>query len=106
VPPPAGVRPAVLWGSRAHLETLFGSHASGIEHRGRTFAFRYKSAEHFVEVFRAYYGPTHKAFAALDETGRRAFEQDLLELLRASDIGDGRGLVVPGEYLESVITLG
>jgi hypothetical protein len=98
------VRPAVLWGTRAHLETLFGGSASRIEHRGRTFAFRYKSAEHFVEVFRRYYGPTHKAFAALDETGQRTYEQDLLALLRARDKGDGRGLVVPAEYLESVIT--
>jgi ubiquinone/menaquinone biosynthesis C-methylase UbiE len=106
VPPPAGVRPAVLWGTRAHLETLFGAQASRIEHRGRTFAFRYKSAEHFVDVFRRYYGPTHKAFAALDERGQQAYERDLLELLRASDRGDERGLVVPAEYLESVITRG
>jgi hypothetical protein len=54
-------------------------------------------------VFRSWYGPTHKAFAALDESGQRAFEQDLLELVESWDRGGGRGLVVPAEYLETVI---
>ena len=104
VPPPAGVRPPVLWGTSSHLEALFGGAARQIEWRARTFNFRYKSASHFVEIFRGYYGPTHKAFAALDETGQRAFEQDLLELLHSWDRGGGRGLVVPAEYLEAVVT--
>ena len=103
VPPPAGVRPPVLWGTAAHLATLFGGAARQIDQQTRTFNFRYKSAEHFVDIFRTYYGPTHKAFAALDETGQRAFEQDLLELLRSWDRGGGRGLVVPGEYLEAIV---
>ena len=78
--------------------------ASRIEHRTRHFAFRYRSAEHFVEVFRTYYGPTHKAFAALDAADRPALEADLLALLRRSDRGGGAGLVVAAEYLETVIT--
>ena len=104
VPPPAGVRPPSLWGTAAHLETLFGGTARQIDHQVRTFTFRYKSAEHFVDVFRTYYGPTHKAFAALDAGGQRAFEEDLLAHLRASDQGGGNGLVVPAEYLETVVT--
>ena len=62
-----------------------------------------KSPEHWVEVFRAYYGPTHKAFLALDATGQAALEGDLLVLLRESDQGGAAGLVVPGEYLETTI---
>ena len=67
-------------------------------------AFRYRSPEHWIEVFRAFYGPVHKAFAALDGEHQRALEADLLTLLRQSDRGGAAGLVVPGEYLETVIT--
>jgi hypothetical protein len=68
------------------------------------FAFRYRSAEHWVEVFRNFYGPTHTAFLALDRDGQANLEADLIALLRSQDRGGGEGLVVPGEYLETVIT--
>ena len=103
VPPMPGVRSPLLWGTEAHLQGLFAG-AFRMEHTTRHFAFRYKSPAHFVDVFRAYYGPTHKAFAALDAGGQAALEADLLSLLRKSDRGGGAGLVVAGEYLESVIT--
>jgi ubiquinone/menaquinone biosynthesis C-methylase UbiE len=103
VPPTPGVRSPLLWGNDAHLQQLFAG-ALRIEHTPRHFAFRYNSPEHFVDVFRAYYGPTHKAFAALDADGQAGLEADLLSLLRRSDRGGGAGLVVAGEYLESVIT--
>ena len=70
----------------------------------RYFAFRYRSPEHMVEIFRNYYGPTHKAFAALEPVQQAALERDLLALLRQADRGDATGLVVPAEYLETVIT--
>jgi hypothetical protein len=70
-----------------------------------TYAFRYRSPEHFVDYFRAYYGPTHRAFAALDEAGRRALVAALLALLRDRNEGRRGVLVVPGEYLEAVVTV-
>jgi hypothetical protein len=73
-------------------------------HATRTFAFRYESAAHFVEVFRTFYGPTHTAFLALDTAGQAALEGDMMALLRSLDVGGSGGLVVPGEYLETVIT--
>jgi ubiquinone/menaquinone biosynthesis C-methylase UbiE len=102
VPPPAGVQSPLLWGTEAHLATLFPN-ASRFEHRVRSFAFRYRSPEHFVEVFRAYYGPTHKAFLALNADGQATLERDLLAVLRESDRGGASGLVVPGEYLQTTI---
>jgi hypothetical protein len=93
----------VLWGTEAHLADLFAG-ASAIRHTTRTFAFRYRSAGHFVAVFEEFYGPVHKAFGALDEDGRNGLERDLLALLRRFDRGDGNGLVVDSEYLETVIT--
>ena len=103
VPPPAGVKSPLLWGTRDHLQGLFADAAS-IDHTVRDFAFRYESAEHFVDVFRTFYGPTYKAFAALDATGQAALEADLLTLLKRCARKSAAGLVVPGEYLETVVT--
>ena len=102
VPPAPGVQSPLLWGSEAHVRALFPG-AEKIEHTARSFAFRYKSPEHWVQVFRSYYGPTHMAFLALDADRQAALESDLLALLRSSSRG-GEGLVVDGEYLETVIT--
>ena len=103
VPPVPGVQSPLLWGTDAHLRTLFEGVAK-IEHTPRHFAFRYQSAEHFVDVFRTFYGPVHKAFLGLDATGQAALEADLLALLRRANSGGERGLVVQAEYLETVIT--
>lgn len=104
VPPPAGVKSPALWGTEAHLVSLFGPLAAELKVERKTFAFRYLSAAHFVQVFRDLYGPTHKAFAALDATGQAALERDITALLGEFDIGGGRGLVAPSEYAEVVIT--
>jgi ubiquinone/menaquinone biosynthesis C-methylase UbiE len=104
VPPPAGLRSPMEWGKETRLVELFGPEAADIRTSRRTYAFRYRSAEHWVEVFRAWYGPTHKAFAALDERRQGALHAALLELLAAWNRGNGAGLVVPSEYLEVVVT--
>jgi SAM-dependent methyltransferase len=103
VPPTPGVQSPLLWGTDAHVRELFPG-AAAIEHTTRMFAFRYRSPEHWVEVFRNFYGPTHTAFRALDADGQAALEADLVALLRSQDLGGGDGLLVPGEYLETVIT--
>jgi hypothetical protein len=68
----------------------------------RTFNFRYRSPAHFIEVFRAWYGPVHKAFAALGERAGE-LERDLSTLLASRNVGGPDTLVVPGEYLEVVV---
>jgi ubiquinone/menaquinone biosynthesis C-methylase UbiE len=104
MPPPAGVQPPPLWGSAAHIDALFKADARHIRCERRHFAFRYRSAAHFVQVFRDYYGPTHKAFAALGESGAPALERDLLRLLESMNTAGASSLVVPSEYLEVVVT--
>lgn len=106
VAPPAGVRSPALWGSEPHLVALFGPRARDLRVAHRKFHFRYRSAAHFVQVFREFYGPTHKAFGALDAAGQAALQRDITALLEELDIGGGRGLVVPSEYAEVVITVG
>ncbi len=101
-PPPAGVKPPTLWGTAARLEELFKG--CEINSSLQTFTFRYESPEHWLEVFRNYYGPTNRAFAALDMEKAAALEADILDLLEKSNWGRGGNLIVPGEYLEVVIT--
>jgi ubiquinone/menaquinone biosynthesis C-methylase UbiE len=103
VPPAPGVKSPSLWGSKAHIDLLFGSNVA-IAVQSRDFVFRYKSPEHWVEVFRTYYGPVLKAFAAMTADGRQALEGDLLTLLEEFNIAEDGTLVVPSEYLEVVIT--
>ncbi|HJW52363.1 MAG TPA: class I SAM-dependent methyltransferase [Burkholderiaceae bacterium] len=104
VPAPAGVKSPALWGSESHLAGLFGAQSAQIRAERRHFNFRYRSPAHFVEVFRDYYGPTHKAFAALDEAGQQALEFEILALLGELNVAGPASLVVPSEYLEVVIT--
>lgn len=105
VPPPAGLRSPALWGTEAHLVSLFGTYARDIRVERKMFPFRYHSAAHFVQVFRDFYGPTHKAFAALDGSQQIALTRDIMNVLTELDISTRRGLVVPGEYAEIVITV-
>ena len=103
VPPPAGVSSPALWGSEEYLRQLFGDEAASIRAQPRTFNFRYASPAHMIQVFRDFYGPVHKAFAALDPAGQQALEQDLMALLERVNIAGDNSLVVPAEYLEAVI---
>lgn len=101
IPPPAGVKPPSLWGTEARLADLFPG--ADIRATEREFSFRYLSASHWLEVFRSWYGPMHKAFAALDGDGQRALEADMIALAeRFNRATDGK-LVARGAYLEVVI---
>jgi len=102
VAPPPDVLPPARWGTEAHLHALFDDTASEIEVTRRHFSFRYRSPAHFIEVFRTWYGPVHKAFAALGEKGAE-LDRDLTELLSSLNVGGKDSLVVPSEYLEIVI---
>jgi SAM-dependent methyltransferase len=105
VPPPAGAQSPALWGTEAHLHALFGDRAAAIAITKRMFTFRYRSAAHFIDVFRTWYGPVHKAFAALPADKSAALERDLTELLNRHNRGGNDALIAPSEYLEVVITL-
>jgi hypothetical protein len=97
------VKSPALWGSKAHLDALFGSKAT-VAAASQHFVFRYKSPKHWIEIFRSYYGPVVKAFAAIDPAAREALEVDLHALLDKLNVAKDGTLVVPSEYLEVVIT--
>ncbi len=104
VPPAPGLRSPALWGTRARIAELFEADASSIVTAQRHYAFRYRSAQHWLEVFRTYYGPVLKTFAALDASGQSALAQDLVALVGEFNRAHDGSMVVPSEYLEIVIT--
>jgi ubiquinone/menaquinone biosynthesis C-methylase UbiE len=104
VPPPAGLRSPLLWGTETRLVELFGAVATDIKTARRICAFRYRSIEHWVEFFRTYYGPTLKAFDALDEPRKNALGAALRDLAKTWNTSARGTLVVPAEYLEVVVT--
>jgi ubiquinone/menaquinone biosynthesis C-methylase UbiE len=103
VPPAPGVKSPALWGTKAHLSALFGAGAT-VATENKHFAFRYKSPQHWLELFRTYYGPVLKAFAAIEPAQRQALEADIYALLDQFNVAKDGSLVAPGEYLEVVIT--
>ena len=105
VPPAPGAKSPALWGTPDHLHSLFGQHGQ-IARTDRNYAFRYRSPAHFVEVFRTWYGPMLKAFAALPDDGKAALERDLLSLIGQMNRAKDGTMVVDSAYLEVVVTKG
>lgn len=104
LPPAAGAKSPAMWGVRTRIAELFAPHAASVQAEARNFMFRYRSPQHWLEVFRGFYGPVLKAFAALDAQSQTALQQDILTLIaRFNRAGDGT-MVAPGEYLEIVVT--
>ncbi len=104
IPAPIGLKSPALWGTEPHIVELFGAQAIAIRTVRKNFNFRYRSAAHWIQIFRDFYGPTLKAFAALDSAGQDALEKDITALLNRCNIAGPASLVVPSEYLEVVIT--
>ncbi|SDN02371.1 class I SAM-dependent methyltransferase [Afipia sp. GAS231] len=104
LPPAAGTKSPALWGTRARLTEMFDAGAQSIKAESRLFNFRYRSPAHFLDVFKNYYGPVLKAFAALEPAKQEELHNDLHALIvRMNRSGDAT-MVVPSEYLEVVIT--
>jgi ubiquinone/menaquinone biosynthesis C-methylase UbiE len=103
LPPPPGAKSPALWGTRTRLEEMFGGGALTIKTESQNFNFRYRSPEHFMDIFKTYYGPMLKAFAALDETKRKHLHDDLIALIARMNKATDGTMVVPSEYLEVVI---
>jgi SAM-dependent methyltransferase len=104
VPPPAGVQPPGLWGTRERLEELLGDSVSDLSVTQRAYVFRFRSAAEFTDFFRVNYGPVRKAFEALDEAGQRQLHADLTALATEYDRGPGPSVAIPSDYLEVIAT--
>ncbi|NBB47954.1 methyltransferase domain-containing protein [Rhizobium sp. CRIBSB] len=103
LPPPSGALSPALWGTEVRLNALFSTTGT-VATQQKVFTFRYRSPEHWLEVFRTWYGPVHKAFAALPEAGQASLSQDLLALIARFNRATDGTMVVPSDYLEVIIT--
>lgn len=103
-PPPPGLKPPMLWGTEPRMVELFGPKAADIKVERKQFVFRYRSAEHWIDVFSKFYGPLLKALESIDESARTALRTELAALLAQANRADETSLVAPAEYLEIVIT--
>jgi ubiquinone/menaquinone biosynthesis C-methylase UbiE len=103
IPPAAGLKSPALWGDRARINELFAG-AADIAIAERYFVFRYRSASHWVELWRSIYGPLQKAFDSLDPQKQAALANDLTALIESMNSADDGTMVVPSKYLEIVAT--
>ncbi len=105
VPPPAGLRSPIVWGTEQRLGELFGTDVAEMRSNKRHYVFRYRSPAAYLDYWRRWYGPTMKTFEAVGDAGATALERDLLELIERFNRAEDGTMVVPSEYLETVIVL-
>lgn len=102
IPPTPGLKPGALWGTEERLRELFGEAIASLQTTTRVFLFRYRSATHWLDVFRDYYGPVHTTFQALDAAAQQQLAQEIIDLLTGYNVAQDGTLVVPGVYLQAV----
>lgn len=103
VTPPLGVASPANWGNEAFIQEHFAGEASEIEITRKSFMFRYLSADHWVDIFRTYYGPVLKVFEMLNKEQRSALTKEIMELINNHNESGDDTMVVRSEYLEIVI---
>lgn len=104
VPPPQGVKSPAMWGNEQWINETFGGSANEIVFIRKMFNFRYPSPQAFVDIFKTYYGPVHKAFIAVGEASEAALEADILATIADYNNAMDGTMMVPSEYAEIVIT--
>nr|BFE85986.1 hypothetical protein GCM10020093_085870 [Planobispora longispora] len=102
VPPPPGLRPPVEWGGEERLRELFGPGVK-ISAPRRSFRWRFPSAEHQAEFFASFYGPTHKALAALEADRAAGLKAEMVETVKRFNVSGDATLVLRMDYLEVVV---
>jgi SAM-dependent methyltransferase len=102
-PLPPGMASPVLWGVEETVRERLGEGISKVETKLQNIRWVFPfSPTDVVEHFRLYYGPTQKAFGALDENAQGALRKDLEELWAANNQATDGTTVVDAEYLEVV----
>jgi SAM-dependent methyltransferase len=103
IPPPAGIRSPSLWGTEERLRVLFGERIATLKAERQNFVFRYRTPQHWLDTFRTYYGPMHKALGVVDAAQRQSLAADLIRLVEQFNRVTDGAMLVPSEYLEIVI---
>ncbi|HEX8355066.1 MAG TPA: class I SAM-dependent methyltransferase [Pyrinomonadaceae bacterium] len=107
VPPPPGMPSPIKWGDEDTVRGLLREGVADLRLTRQVCLFKYPFAPaEVVEFFRTYYGPTQRAFAALDAEGQAALRGDLERLWSEHNLAADGTTHVEGEYLEVVATRG
>jgi SAM-dependent methyltransferase len=102
--PPPGIDPPVLWGTEERARELFGDDVSELRAERLVSRQAFRSAKHYLEFFRAYFGPVKQAFEKVGPEGEAALEADLRAFLEEVNAGGDSALVIEPEYLRVVAT--
>jgi SAM-dependent methyltransferase len=103
VPPPAIMPPPVKWGDEETVRERLNDAVSHLKLSRRLYPFRYPfPPSEVVEFFHMYYGPSHKAFAALDAEKQSALRRDLEQLWTEHNTATDGTTAIDSEYLEVV----
>jgi SAM-dependent methyltransferase len=103
-PPPPGVQSPLRWGTEDGLRELLGDGVSELRVERRKARQAFSSADHFLEFFRTYFGPTKTAYERVGPEGEDALTDDLRSFLDEFNTEGNRALVFKAEYLELVAT--
>jgi SAM-dependent methyltransferase len=101
-PPPPGVNSPLLWGTEERLRELFGDDISDLRVERRASRQAFRSADHFLDFFRTYFGPTKVAYERVGPEGEEALTADMRGYLEESNTAGDRALVLKPEYLQVV----
>jgi SAM-dependent methyltransferase len=103
-PPPPGVNPPLLWGTEDRLRDLFGDGISDLRIERRPARQVFRSADHFLDFFRTYFGPVKVALERVGPEGEKALEEDLRDVVERNNTAGDRALVLEPEYLRVIAT--
>ena len=104
VPPPPGIRGPVEWGSEPRIRELLGDRVTDLRVVPQAFVFRFESPAGFADYFRANYGPTLKAFEALDADGGKQLYEDLVDLAARHNVATDGTAKIPSAYVRVLAT--
>jgi hypothetical protein len=103
-PPPPGVDSPLLWGTEERVRELFGDGISELRTERRISRQPFRSADHYIEYFRQYFGPTQAAYERVGSEGEAALTDDLRTFLEAENTAGDRAMVLEAEYLQVIAT--
>ncbi|WP_136657652.1 class I SAM-dependent methyltransferase [Nitratireductor sp. XY-223] len=98
-----GFKAPANWGREGWIRDHFEDAAASLSISRRTFIYRYRSPQHFLEFFRTHYGLLHKAFEKAGPRGEKALADDILNLVDAFNTADDGSMRVPSKYTQVVM---
>ena len=105
VPPPPTMPSPIKWGDEETVRERLTNGITDLKLTSRMCAFKFPfSPAEVVEFFRMYYGPTQRAFGALDENAQSALRKDLEQLWSDNNKATDGTTHVDAEYLEVLAT--